>query len=101
MGNPVAASLVNLTEHCNMTFIVNSPRFTNGGTIYGGLAMGEGRNYLDTRKGYISGKINMLGGNDTVLGGNDPKTSMVVRETTLFRVELATISSSAVQGAIH
>lgn len=52
-----------------MTFIVNSPRFTNGGTIYGGLTMGEGRNYLDTRKGYISGKINMLGGNDTVLGG--------------------------------
>jgi Ca2+-binding RTX toxin-like protein len=32
--------------------------------------MGDGRNYLDTRKGYISGRISMLGDNDTVLGGN-------------------------------
>lgn len=52
-----------------MAFLVNSPRFTNEGTIYGGLTMGDGRNYLDTRKGFISGKINMSGGNDTVLGG--------------------------------
>jgi Ca2+-binding RTX toxin-like protein len=53
-----------------MAFVINSPRFTNEGTIYGGLTMGEGRNYLDTRKGFISGKIEMRGGNDTVLGGN-------------------------------
>ena len=52
-----------------MTFILNSARFTNEGTIYGGLTMSEGRNHLDTRKGFISGKIKMLGGNDTVLGG--------------------------------
>jgi Ca2+-binding RTX toxin-like protein len=52
-----------------MAFIVNSSRFTNEGTIYGGLTMGEGRNYLDTRQGFIFGKIKMLGGNDTVLGG--------------------------------
>ncbi|MGO4526059.1 hypothetical protein AB4097_14475 [Microvirga sp. 2MCAF35] len=52
-----------------MTFIINSPRFTNEGTINGGLTMGDGNNYLDTRKGSISGRINMLGGNDTFLGG--------------------------------
>lgn len=52
-----------------MAMIINSPRFINEGSIYGGLTMGEGRNYLDTRKGFISGKIFMLGGNDTVLGG--------------------------------
>lgn len=52
-----------------MGLIINSPRFTNGGTIYGGLTMGDGDNYLDTRNGYISGTINMLGGNDSVRGG--------------------------------
>jgi Ca2+-binding RTX toxin-like protein len=53
-----------------MAVIINSPRFINEGTIYGGLTMGDGRNYLDTRKGYISGRISMLGDNDTVLGRN-------------------------------
>jgi Ca2+-binding RTX toxin-like protein len=53
-----------------MAVVINSPRFINEGTIYGGLTMGDGRNYLDTRKGYISGRISMLGDNDTVLGGN-------------------------------
>jgi len=52
-----------------MSFIVDGPRFTNEGSIYGGLTMGEGSNLLDTRKGFISGKIYMLGGNDTMLGG--------------------------------
>jgi len=52
-----------------MSFIVDGPRFTNEGSIYGGLTMGEGSNFLDTRKGFISGKIYMLGGNDTMLGG--------------------------------
>jgi Ca2+-binding RTX toxin-like protein len=49
--------------------IVDTPRFTNSGTIYGDLQLGEGSNYLDTRKGFIFGKISALGGNDTVLGG--------------------------------
>jgi Ca2+-binding RTX toxin-like protein len=53
-----------------MAVVINSPRFINEGTIYGGLTMGDGRNYLGTTKGYISGRISMLGDNDTVLGGN-------------------------------
>jgi Ca2+-binding RTX toxin-like protein len=52
-----------------MAMIVDTPRFTNSGTIYGDLQLGEGSNYLDTRKGFIFGKISALGGNDTVLGG--------------------------------
>lgn len=52
-----------------MAITIDTPRFTNGGTLYGNLTMGEGNNYLDTRKGVIHGSIRMLGGNDTVLGG--------------------------------
>lgn len=52
-----------------MAMIFDGPRFTNSGTIYGDIQLGEGSNYLDTRKGFIRGKISALGGNDTVLGG--------------------------------
>jgi Ca2+-binding RTX toxin-like protein len=52
-----------------MSFTVNSPRFTNGGTIRGGVTMGEGNNYLDTRNGFLYGRVELLGGNDTFLGG--------------------------------
>jgi hypothetical protein len=83
-----------------MAVIINSPRFINEGTIYGGLTMGDGRNYLDTRKGYISGRISMLGDNDTVLGETEPNTSMAVMETILFRVGWATIQSSVVAASI-
>jgi len=88
-----------------MAVVINSPRFINEGTIYGGLTMGDGRNYLDTRKGYISGRISMLGDNDTVLGGNraeyiDANTLMAVMETILFRVGWATIHSSVAAASI-
>lgn len=52
-----------------MAFYLNTPRFTNSGTVRGGVIMGEGNNYLDTRKGFIYGKVDLLGGNDTYLGG--------------------------------
>lgn len=52
-----------------MAFYLDTPRFTNGGTVRGGVIMGEGNNYLDTRNGFIYGKIALLGGNDTFLGG--------------------------------
>ena len=76
-----------------MAVIINSPRFINEGTIYGGLTMGDGRNYLDTR-------ISMLGDNDTVLGETEPNTSMAVRETILFRVGWVTIHSSVAAASI-
>lgn len=58
-----------------MAFYLDTPRFTNGGTVRGGVIMGEGNNYLDTRNGYLYGRVELLGGNDTFLGG---KVSEVV-----------------------
>ncbi len=52
-----------------MAITINASRFINSGTIYGDLSMGDRDNYLDTRKGTITGAIRTLGGNDTVLGG--------------------------------
>ncbi|MET0532317.1 MAG: calcium-binding protein [Microvirga sp.] len=52
-----------------MAFYLDTPRFTNGGTIRGGVTMGEGNNYLDTRNGFLYGRVELLGGNDTFLGG--------------------------------
>jgi Ca2+-binding RTX toxin-like protein len=52
-----------------MAFYLDTPRFTNGGTVRGGVIMGEGNNYLDTRNGFLYGRVELLGGNDTYLGG--------------------------------
>ncbi len=52
-----------------MGITIGAGRFTNSGTLRGGLSMSDGSNYLDNSKGLIYGGIQMLGGNDTVLGG--------------------------------
>lgn len=41
----------------------------NGGDILSDVELGDGNNRFDTRKGYVSGLVNMLAGNDTYLGG--------------------------------
>jgi Ca2+-binding RTX toxin-like protein len=52
-----------------MAIILNSPRITNSGTLFGPIVLGEGNNYFNNRNGVIKGRITDLGGNDTFLGG--------------------------------
>jgi cysteinyl-tRNA synthetase len=52
-----------------MTLFLGTPRLFNSGTLIGPIIMSDGRNYVDTVKGTVKGRVDMLGGNDTYLGG--------------------------------
>jgi Ca2+-binding RTX toxin-like protein len=52
-----------------MSITLNSPRITNGGTMYGPIRLGEGDNHFNNTNGTIVGKLSALAGNDTFLGG--------------------------------
>ena len=57
-----------------MTFVINGPRFTNGGTIVGNVTLGDGRTVFDNTHGVVTGKIRAGGGNDVFIVGERGET---------------------------